>query len=182
MDSEVNEEFHKWCNEMYGELKPLEEKTGKVHEYLRMTMEFGKEEGKCHVKQFNYVEGIIKTFPEEIKNGDVALTPASNDVFQVGESKLLNKEKRKMFHAIVAKYIFVAKRSRPDILPTISILSGRVRELNRQDWEKLKRLIKYLNETKGLHLVLHVRSMGVLKWHVDASFVHPYFKATPDAP
>ena len=45
-------------------------------------------------------------------------------------------------------------RSRPDIMPTISILSGRVRDPNTDDWEKVRRLVQYLNCTRELHLIL----------------------------
>jgi hypothetical protein len=45
------------------------------------------------------------------------------------------------------------------------------------DWEKLMRVVKYLNGTKGENLTLSVDDLRVVKWYVDASFVvHPDFK------
>ena len=54
----------------------------------------------------------------------------------------------------------------------------RVQALTDQDWEKLERLLKYLNGTRNERLVLKADSLNVLKWYVDASFAtHPDFKS-----
>ena len=37
------------------------------------------------------------------------------------------------------------------------------------NWEKLKRLLKYLNGTKYLNLTISVKDLGVLQWYVDAA-------------
>ena len=50
------------------------------------------------------------------------LTPASNDLYKRSHGRLLSKEEKETFHIIVAKEIFVSHCSRPDILPTISVL------------------------------------------------------------
>ena len=120
-----------------------------------MKIDFKVEPGKCHIIQKDYVEEIVSAWPEEIKGKDTVLTPAANDLYKRGEGGLLNKEKKEIFHTVVAKCLFVAKRSRPDILPTVSLLSGRVREPNKDDWGKARRLIQYLNAMMDLHLVLH---------------------------
>ena len=118
---------------------------------------------------------MLESFPEEF-TGKV-LTPAANDLFFVGVGRLLSDSQREIFHSIVAKGIFVAKRSRPDIRPTISVLSGRVRAPNDEDWKKLRRLLNYLKRTMEEHLVIRIDGgFQVLKWYVDATFVlHPDF-------
>ena len=64
----------------------------------------------------------------------VALTPSNNELFKQGHGKMSSQEKKEIFHSIiVAKALFVANRSRPDILPTVSVLSGQVRAPNRDD-------------------------------------------------
>ena len=80
---------------------------------------------------------------------------------------------------MVAKGIFIAKRSRPDIAPTVAVLSGRVREPNIDDWKKLGRLCGYLKRTLKDHLVLRVgREIEYADWFVDASFaVHEDFRS-----
>ena len=64
-------------------------------------------------------------------------TPASCDLFSAGSREVLNKEKREDFHTFVAKGLFAAKRARPDIQPTIAVLTTRVQEPTDGDWKKL---------------------------------------------
>ncbi len=50
----------------------------------------------------------------------------------------------------------------------------RVKSPNKDDWGKLKRVLKYLNGTKYLKLRLSMENLGMLKWYVDGSHnVHP---------
>ena len=82
-----------------------------------------------------------------------------------------------MFHTLVAKALFVAKRSRPDILPVTSVLSGRVKEPSVDDWAKARRLVKYLNGTKEKHLVIDMQNFNSPTWFADASYgVYSEFK------
>ena len=65
-----------------------------------------------------------------------------------------------------------------DIHPTIAGLSTRVREPTESDWNKLVRMMKYLNGTRKMLLRLGADNLRVVKWWVDASFaVHPDFKS-----
>ena len=46
------------------------------------------------------------------------------------------------------------------------------------DWNKLVRMMKYLNGTRSERITLSADSLHVIKWYVDASFaVHPDFKS-----
>ena len=89
-------------------------------------------------------------------------------------------EERETFHSVTVKCLFVSGRSRPDIVPTISYLSGRVREgvANKNDWVKCRRLVKYLDSTRDIHLILLYDGLSLAWWYVDASFtVHDDFKS-----
>jgi hypothetical protein len=49
---------------------------------------------------------------------------------------------------------------------------------NESDWQKLIRLMKYLNGTRDDKLILSADKLNVVKWYVDTSFaVHPDFKS-----
>ena len=79
---------------------------------------------------------------------------------------------------MVAKGLFLCKRARPDIQPTIAVLSTRVKSPNESDWRKLVRMMEYLNGTKELMLKLWADDLRVVKWYVDASFaVHPDYRS-----
>ena len=61
---------------------------------------------------------------------------------------------------------------------TIAALCTCVQAWMEQDWEKLERLLKYLNGMRTDQLVLKADSVNVLKWYMDASFAtHPDFKS-----
>ena len=48
---------------------------------------------------------------------------------------------------------------------------------NEEDWEKLMRLMKYMNGTKELVLTLSAEQLNILKRFVDAAFaIHADFK------
>ena len=95
----------------------------------------------------------MSAFPEKL-DGAKVLTPASNDLYKKrGAGKLMSVEEGEMFHNIVEKFLYVSNRARPDISPTVNILCGRVRDANRNDWKKLRRLVKYLICTKDLHIM-----------------------------
>ena len=70
--------------------------------------------------------------------------PAACDLFSPGTGEMLNDEKREDFHTFVAKGLFASKRAQPDIQPTITVLTTRVKGPTDGDWKKLMRLMKYL--------------------------------------
>lgn len=83
------------------------------------------------------------------------------------------------FHTRVARGLYVCKRARQDIQPTIAILCSHVKDPNQTDWTKLIRLMKYLNGTKDMTLTLSAANLRCIKKsYLDASHaVHPDFKS-----
>ena len=61
-------------------------------------------------------------------------------------AKLCKRDKI-IFRRLVAKLLFLIKRERPDIQPTIVFLTTRVRNPDEDDWKKLRRLLSYLDAT-----------------------------------
>ena len=67
----------------------------------------------------------------------------------------------------MAKVLYCAKRSRPDLLT-------RVREPTVQDYGKLQRLLKYVNNSRDLCLTLEAEEGWGLFAYIDASYgMHP---------
>ena len=77
---------------------------------------------------------MVSEWPEKIKKDDNVPTPALNNLFEVGGGGLLNEKSARVFHRCIAKDLFISDRSRPDITPTISVLSSRVKKANGSDW------------------------------------------------
>ncbi|CAJ1946144.1 unnamed protein product [Cylindrotheca closterium] len=177
IDPKVNDDFCKWMNQKYGSIKPVKSKRGKIHEYLGMTLDFSKR-GKVKDRMDDYVNRMLNEFPVKFKENEGCKTPASNDLLSIGKGEKLDDEKRETFHTFIAKGLFLSKRARLDIAPTISVLSTRVQKPNETDWKKLVKLMYYLNGTKGMHLTLSAKDLRTFKWYIDASFaVHPDFRS-----
>ena len=123
-----------------------------------------------------YVESMIEDFPVNISK--VSKTPAAENLLDVGTGKLLDKGKSEAYHTTVAKGLFLCKRARPDIQPTIAVLSTRVKSPTESDWKKLIRMLEYLKGTSKMSLKLKADNPQVIKWYVDASFaVHPDYRS-----
>jgi hypothetical protein len=137
---------------------------GPVHSYLGMVFDF-RTPSKVVVDMRSYVDDLIKA------SGTVgrASSPANNDLFIVHTAEPLKASDAREFHSLVAKALYLAKRSRPDILTAIGFLTTRVREPTEQDRQKLSRVLKYLNDTRELCLTLE-RADGPCAAYVDASF------------
>ena len=179
VDPEVNKEFHAWLVMKYGKIGEVKTHTGNEHDYLGMIFRFDRKKKFVEIDMRNYVKSMLDDFPIKLESGDTAPTPAGNDLFNVDASKLLDEKRKEIFHKIVAKGLFVCKRGRPDVQPTIAYLCTRVSKPNESDWNKLTRLMKYLNGSRELTLKLHAKgTLNVIKWSVDVSFaVHPDFRS-----
>ena len=142
--------------------------SGDRHDYLGVIMEF--KDQKVEVSMFEYLDKLIKEFPELITGS--AASPAADYLFQVRdetEAKYLTEEQAVAFHHVVAQLLFLTTRARRDIGVAVSFLTSRVKRPDEDDWGKLKRVLRYLNGTRRLKLILEVGSLGITKWFVDAS-------------
>lgn len=87
-------------------------KTGKVLSYLGMTFDFTVDD-KVHVTQEGYIQDILLSTKVTKK----ASSPATVDLHKIDlTSPDLSVEDSVEFHSIVYKLIYLAKRTRPDIL------------------------------------------------------------------
>ena len=151
---------------------------GKSHKFVGMNFEL-LENGRLKILMKDYLEECIESF-EKI-DGTIGIKPNSpggHDLFEVNESsKRLNVNKSEMFHHLVAKLLFVTKRARLDIEPTISFLCTRVTKSSDEDWLKLKRLLGYLKVTLDMPRLIGADSLSIVQSWADASYaVHPDMK------
>ena len=80
-DAKIVESIVDLLDKEYGKEAPLVVTWGKVHKYLRMTIDF-LEEGKVKFYMQDYIKALLAEAPEEIMKGSVA-TPAVNHLFQI---------------------------------------------------------------------------------------------------
>jgi hypothetical protein len=176
--STVVEEFVDWVKKKYEdpEIKKISPSRGKVHNYLGMTLDYslpGKV--KLLMKMKDYILKMLLEFPyqDQVKALKAVQTPAAEYLFVV--NKKATKLKIKVaedFHTTVAEGLFLCKRARPDLQPTIPFLCTRVKGPDNDDWKKLLRMLKYLELTKDLELKLEADKGKVLlcRWYPDAAF------------
>ena len=91
----------------------------------------------------------------------------------------LKSKKLQWFHRGVAQALFLACRTRGDILCPIIFLASRVQQPTAQDYEKFDDVLKYLNRTKELGMMLGGMSDNQARLSVfcDASYaVHDDMK------
>jgi len=141
--------------------------TGKVHSYIGMTFDFSQQ-GKVRVTQDGYVSELLAS--EDIKSA--VKTPATDSLFDIDkESTRLSKSDSEHFHSVVAKLLYLSKRTRPDILVAINFLTSRVLVSTQQDYDKLIRVLKYLFGTQKWGIILEAEdNLLLLKIYIDASY------------
>jgi len=125
VDANVNTEFLAWMNEKYGKHSEVKATRGNIHDYLGMTFDFSKK-GKVMVGMERYMSAMVDDFSGKLRPTDTKRSPAAEDLFEIGESRKLEKERADEFHRIVAKGLFACKRARPDIHTAIAVLCTRV--------------------------------------------------------
>ena len=155
--------------------KDLSVTRGNKHNYLGMVFNIDNNKKSVEINMNSYINEIVKYY--EIDG--VAVTPVNKDLFVINaDSKLLSSEEKKLFHSMLAKVMYLAKRVRPECLVACSFLASRVNVVTEEDMSKLIRLLKYLNGTKDIGLRLMGDNYLTVIAFIDASFgVHMDFKS-----
>ena len=129
----VIDDFIKWIKKMCEDVTPVKPSRGKRHDYLAMILDFMKK-GCVRIDMTDCVKNMIKDFKFVNELGTrQATTPAAAHLFNVRDAEKLDKERAEEFHTTVAKALFVSKRARDVILPTVAFLCTRVREPDQDD-------------------------------------------------
>ena len=173
VDKAVVEEIITKMNDRYGKESPISVHRGPIQEYLGMTIDYTKK-GKVSFSMPQYIEDLLRECPDSIMKGPSS-TPAAGHLFQVNENaEKLSAMDAVLYHHLVAKLLYLGKRTRPDLLTAISFLCTRIQSPDVDDFKKLGRCLRYFRDSKHLFLTLEADGMTVIQWWVDASFAtHP---------
>ena len=148
VQEEVVEEIISKLQARFGKEAPLTVNRGKVHEYLGMTIDFS-EDGKVMFKMQDYVQNMIDEAPEELMKG-MASSPAANYLFETNpDAEKLGDVASETYHHLVAKLLYLAKRSQPDV-PIPVNLGARISKIW-DHWEGViyRRLPFQMTSTSG---------------------------------
>ena len=147
----------------------INDDSGPKISFLGMTIDSGNK-GVVEVTMGGFVTELMADFPP----GGVATSPANNNLFDFDDRDVaLDDARRKRFHTVVAKLLYLGKRIRPDILVAVSFLCTRVICATVRDEEKMTRVLKYLGATSDQSLVLDAGGSSeplCLYAYVDASY------------
>jgi hypothetical protein len=135
VDESINKGILEILNARYGKETPLTVTCGDIHEYLGMTIDYGRE-GKVVIRMDNYVENMLEEVPEDM-SGE-ATTPAAAHLFKVDDTgEDLSQEGSELFRSITAKLLFLCKQAPSDIQMPIAFLCTQVMTPNVADYSKL---------------------------------------------
>jgi len=106
-----------------------------------------------------------------------AKTPAACHLFNTDDGATkLDEKKAQLFHHMVAKLLYLCRRTRQDIQTAIAFLCTRVKSPDEDDYKKLTRVVQYLRDTTKLTLTIEPDDNP--RWWVDSSYaVHPDMKS-----
>ena len=140
---------------------------GKKIEYTGMVFSYG-EDNTVTVTMDGYVCDLLEDLSEFDGTAD---TPATKHLFRVrSDSPPLSEERRERFHSVMAKILYLSKRTRPDLLVAVAFLVRRVQNPDEDDWSKMVRLIQYIRGTRELGIRLSAEAHLSITSFIDASY------------
>ena len=146
----------------YGKLK---EKRGNHISYLGMNIT-RQDNGDIVVDQRGYVEKILNEYQV---TDHVSRYPASGNLMHSDshDSSTVDEDE---YLSLVMKLMFVATRTRPDILFPTVVLATRSKQHIKTDYDRLIKILKYLNGAKDKGLKFKHEGRIGLRMFVDAGF------------
>ena len=170
VDPKVVNNIIKKLEEKFGQESPLVTSQGKKIVYLGMCIDYTIK-GKVKISMYDFIDKMLAELPSDM-NG-VSATPAALHLFNIDEgAEKLDENKAQLFHHLVAKLLYLSRRSRQDIQTAVAFLCTRVQSPDTDDYKKLVKVMKYLCNTK--HITLTMEAGSRPKWCVDSSYaVHP---------
>ena len=139
---------------------------GLSDDFSYLGMHVRREIDKVHVSMEGYENDVV----EYSGITGVRSSPATANLFEVGDSAPLNSKDRAEFHTITAKLLYLSHRARPDIALAVSYLTTRVTCSNQDDMGKLHRVLMYINGSLGKGITLSCDGPLRVSSYVDVGF------------
>ena len=124
------------------------EDRGRLHWFLGLRIR--REEGKVTVDQERYIKAMLEWFQTD--QSKPSRTPADlNLKFQTAQNGDEEVDQR-IYRSLVGSLLYLAKQTNPDIMFTVNILSRHMNAPTNRHWICGKRLLRYLQGSKGFKL------------------------------
>lgn len=162
--AELDEELDEVLTKAYGEVNS--DRNDKLN-FLGMVFNFNRKESAVTISQPGYVDDMLRLYNIQ----GTCVSAATQDLFAEDNTK--KRVDQTTYASMVMKLMYLAKRTRPDILLPVTYLASRTVKCNEDDMRKLLRVFKFVNGTREDGLTL---APDCIEQHayVDASYgVHP---------
>jgi len=154
-------------NKKFGEYSPLSTSRGKKLECLGMTLDY-MTKGKITLSMYEYIDKMLTELPSDM-NG-VSKVPAAGHLFNINpDATKLQEDKAQLFHHLVAKLLYLCRRTRQDIQTAVAFLCTRVKDPDEDNYKKLTKVMQYFRNMKCLTLTIEPSADP--KWWSDSSYV-----------
>ena len=107
----------------------------------------------------DYINKVLEDLQHLLDGQEgTSVTLATEYLFKINENcKKLNTEAADHLHHVVAQLSFLCKQGCPDIKTGVAFLTTRVKGLDEDNLQKLKRVIRYFSASKDLVLTLECK-------------------------
>ena len=155
------------CDGLKGRYGEITRHDGPVLNYLGMVFDLSVS-GEVWMSMQGYTDDTI-TYAGVLGR---ARSPATDGLFDVRSGvDLAPEDVRVWFHSVVAKLSYLAKRAKPECLTAVAYLATRVTRCTLDDVDKLKRLLKYVADTRDRGVVFRPGSLGIcVRVFIDAAY------------
>ena len=131
-------------------------------------LESDKKRPKITVDQERYIETMLERF--QVDQCKPSRTAADlNLKLQTAQNEDEEVDQR-FYRSLIGSLLYLAKQTRPDIMFTVNILSRHMNAPTNQHWLCEKRLLRYLQGSKGLKLTYTKEASYVLVGESDADW------------
>lgn len=146
--------------------KKVKIQDGESFEYV--SLEIHQRNRQISIRMEKYIKNLL----DEWKNQDGRdASPASPNLFKRDpNSPKLGDNDREVFHRMVAKLLYLAKRVAPDILLAVNFLAGFVKEPTQEDEMNLDRVFRYLRGSKDRSISYWRGAEIKISTYIDAAF------------
>ena len=118
----------------FGQDETLTTCRGKILDYLGMKIDY-RRKGKVTFSMENYIKQILEDAPFDMEG--TAKTTATCNLFNVNDgARKLEEKKAQLFHHLVAKLLYLCRRTRQDIQMAVAFLCTRVKSPDKDDYKK----------------------------------------------
>ena len=153
---------------------------GKKHRFLGMNITIN-EDKNIEIEMKDQLQEAVDLFEQADGSqvNETVTSPARPHLRDINlENMRLCNAKQEAYHSIVAKLLWIMKRSRPDLETAIGFLCTRVAKSDDDDWAKLRRVIAYIKCTIDDVRVIGASSLTNIYTWIDASYaVNPDMKS-----